>query len=133
MKSATMVSVGALAVVLNIAPSAVAVADAIHRSGAGSSAGVPGPHGAVSAHHGKVKGIDEGRDHDRGDRGPQGPRGWQGPPGPQGPQGPGGTGPQGPPGGRGPQGPQGFQGVTGIPGPQGIPGAQGTTGAQGVP
>jgi hypothetical protein len=121
-KSTTIVSAGVLAVVLNVAPSGVAVADAIHRSGTDSSVGLPGPNGAVSANHDK-----DGKGHkgDKGDkdRGPQGKKGQRGPQGFQGSTGA--QGPQGATGAQGAQGAQGFQGDTGAQGPQGFQGAQG--------
>ncbi|NWF29667.1 hypothetical protein HW130_26000 [Streptomyces sp. PKU-EA00015] len=128
-KSATMVSAGALAVALNVVPSTHAIADAIHRSGTEQSVGLPGPNGATSA--------DRDKDNNKGDRGPRGPRGFQGPQGFQGVPGiPGVQGPQGdaggPPGDPGEQGPQGVQGAPGAQGAQGADGADGAQGVQGA-
>ncbi|MBC2906896.1 collagen-like protein [Streptomyces sp. PSKA01] len=122
-----MVSAGALAVALNVGSCGVAVADAIHRSGADSSVGLPGPSVAKSAGD---------KDKDKGERGEEGPRGPQGFLGPQGAQGdPGPQGAQGDPGAQGAQGDPGAQGAQGDPGAQGTqgdPGAQGPQGPQGA-
>lgn len=74
-KTATLVSAGTLALVLNVVPSTVAIADAIHRSSTEHSMGLPGPNGVTSADrdndHDGHDGHD-GRDGRDGDRGPQG-------------------------------------------------------------
>ncbi|MFF3907690.1 hypothetical protein ACFYZJ_17180 [Streptomyces sp. NPDC001848] len=81
-RSATMVSAGALAVALNVAPSTMAIADAIHRSGGDGAAALPGPNGAVSAGLGGDRGS-RGEKGEKGERGHQGAQGPQGPPGAQ--------------------------------------------------
>ncbi|WP_289735468.1 hypothetical protein [Streptomyces macrolidinus] len=106
-RSATLVSAGAVAVALNVVPSTTAVADAIHRSGADSAVALPGPKGAVSLPVGG--GGDHDKDHGRkGKQGPQGPQGTTGPQGPQGLQGV-----------QGPQGAPGFATVYTVVGPAG--------------
>ncbi|MEV5986847.1 hypothetical protein AB0L85_17775 [Streptomyces sp. NPDC052051] len=118
-RSATLVSAGAVAVALNVVPSTTAVADAIHRSGADSAVALPGPKGAVS-----LPGGGGGHDKDHGHKGNQGPQGAQGPQGPQGVQGS--LGPQGPQGLQGVQGSQGVQGAGGITNVYTVVGPQGT-------
>ncbi|MDQ0763558.1 hypothetical protein [Streptomyces canus] len=130
LRSATMVSVGAVAVALSVVPSTVAAADAMQGSSADRT--VPqlrpnnAPTGAIAdairraGSDGQAALQPGGADQDRAlqDRG----RGPQGKPGKQGPR-----GPQGAQGSRGPQGPQGPRGPRGPQGPQGTPGSVGSS------
>jgi hypothetical protein len=161
-KSATLVSVGAVAVALSVVPSAVAVADAASRPGADSSvvrlrpierpseaiadairrAGAEGraavrPERATRSAEAADKDKDKdkhhsGRDH-AGPWGPRGPEDHEGKPGRPGRPGmPGKPGPQGPQGFQGADGADGADGAQGPQGFQGDAGAQGTQGVQGA-
>lgn len=137
LKSAALVSTGAVAVALSVVPSTAAAADAMQKPSADSAAAQLRPADVASAaiadaiRRAGVQGqatlypdgapsVDDrnNRPHPKGERGPQGKPGKPGKPGR-----PGRPGPQGPQGEQGEQGPQGNQGS------QGNQGAQGTVGS----
>ncbi|WP_316740247.1 hypothetical protein [Streptomyces sp. MK7] len=133
LKSATLVSAGALAVALNVVPNTMTIAGAVSMSG--------GPMRSVQAgggdscydygEHGDYGPSGDCHDGKPGKTGPTGPRGATGPTGPRGDTGP--TGPRGDTGPTGDKGPTGDTGPTGDKGPTGDTGPAGNLSTYVVP